>query len=82
MPCNTLSTFNTFSFEDFNSCMKDPPTITFYEPYKLCNLIKQLAYFKNSDNASYIDLLLKNKPLKTTLLNKFYSFMTTLVIEK
>ena len=82
MPCNTLSTFNTFSFEDFNSCMEDPPTITFYEPYKLCNLIKQLAYFKNSDNASYSDLLLKKKPLTTTLLNQSYSFITTLVIEK
>ena len=62
--------------------MEDPPTITFYEPYKLCNLIKQLAYFKNSDNASYSNLLLKKKPLTTTLLNQSYSFITTLVIEK
>ena len=57
---------------DFNSCMEDSPMKTFGEIYKLRNLIKGPTCFKNPENPTCIDLILKNKRL---------SFKNTYLIE-
>lgn len=52
--------------------MEDSLMITFWENYKLRDLIKQPNGFKNPENPSCIDLLFTNKPLsiKTTFVIK------------
>ena len=57
---------------DFNSCMENSHMKTFGEIYKLRNPIKEPPCFKNSENATCIDLILTNKPL---------SFKNTYMIE-
>ena len=57
---------------DYNSCMDDSPMIDFCETYKLLNLVKHRTCFKNAENPSCIDFLLKNKALH---------FQNTTVIE-
>ena len=43
--------------------MEDFPMKTFGENYKFRNLINEPACFKNPENPTCIDLILKNKPL-------------------
>ena len=57
---------------DFNSYMEDSTMRTYAEIYKLQNLIKEPACFKNPENPACIDLILTSKPL---------SFKNTYVIE-
>ena len=69
----TASTCDNFIFlGDFNLCMEDSPMKTFDKIYKLSNLKKEPACFKNPQNPTCIDLILANKPL---------SFKNTNVIE-
>ena len=63
---------NIILLDNFNSCMDDSPMIGFGETYKLRNQVKHPTCFKNPENPSCIDLLLRNKSL---------SFQTTTVIE-
>ena len=49
--------------------MEDSLVKTFCEIYKIRNLIKERTYFKNPENPSCIDLILRNKPL--SLKNKY-----------
>ena len=45
---------------DFNTEITEHYTDTFLNEHELSNLFKNKTYFKNMQNASYIDLLLTN----------------------
>ena len=53
---------NCIFFGDFNADVSDTAMLDFCKSYNLATSIKQATCFKNTENRSFIDLLMTNRP--------------------